>query len=131
MKSDLLKIIWFVTSSLSIGKTVSSFGIGEQIKNLINIPGVKDKISLLRFEKMRPPSISQERERLGHPKEKIREPIKKPKPPSKGHYLDDVPKQEVKKSSPKIDVSTETTVDTSVGADSLVTFEEVKLHLET
>ena len=66
MRSDLLKIIWFVTSSLSIGKTVSSFGIGEQIKNLINIPGVKDKISLLGFEKMKPPSISQERERLGH-----------------------------------------------------------------
>jgi len=144
MRSDILKIIWFVTSSLSIGKTVSSIGIGEQIKNLINIPGVKDKISLLGFEKMRPPSISQERERLGHKdsydapptKEKIKEPIKKPRPTSKGHYLDDspkenVPKQELKKSSPKIDVSPETTVDTSVGADSLVTFEEVKLHLET
>jgi hypothetical protein len=162
--TDLLRIIWFITSSLSVGKSVSSFGIGAQIKNLVNIPGVKDKISLLGFEKMRPPSISQERERLGHQdaydapttKEKVKEPSRKAKPPSKGHYLDDapkeapkevktpvkehslddspkenVPKQEIKKSSPKIDVSPETTLDTSVGADSLVTFEEVKLHLET
>jgi len=164
MRQDFLKVIWFVLSSLSIEKKVSSFGIGEQIKNLLNLPGVKDKVLPLGFQKLRPPSISEDRERLGHPhspdgpptKEKVRQPSKKVKPPSKGHYLTDapkeapqeiktpvkehsldnspkenVPKQEIQESSPKIDVSPKTTVDTSVEADSLVTFEEVKLHLET
>lgn len=150
MRLDILRIIWFITSSLNLEKKFSNFGVKEKnitISQSSFSLGPKIISILGSFEKLRPPSISQERERLGH-QDNIEKYVPTPKEPSEGkksgrstksHFLRDyektvvtpeekVSKQEIAKPSKPIDVKPETILDSEL--ETSFSMEDVKTHVQ-
>jgi hypothetical protein len=161
MSTDTLKVILFVTSSLRIEKYLdlksnlkfSSLSSGNNIVDMCTtLLGGNTKIWVRNcFEKLREPTISQDRQALGHEEEYI-PPVKEPKPslktkvrpPSKGRFLNEdktpsckeiVPEKNivkdvlpeesmVKEILPEIQVEQENVLDQSVS------FEDVKVYLK-